>query len=544
MFKVALVAVCILIARCTSALDNYEEELRWDRLNEDYSSVRIQLTTTTAPADAENAREESYDLFPRSLGKIIRQFGVDEMHLSFTQGRWLYDQYGLPPVPAPPPGAQMWLWFSNNNNNDNDDLRIDDVDQRFGGAMEALSGLLCASLHEATTLRCMASSPAFLPNHNRSNGTVVVDWQLLRHASMPREAVCTENLTPWLKLSPCRGRAGLAALLDPRFVFATSYHSIGVDFYPASDGNVELALSLGYVVRHERLDGGVAMLARMLGRSDGALPLPERCALASRTDVLVAATASTEQLSLPPLDEWQQRQQRVARYAFDALANVAMRHRQQQPTKSEQHRPLSVHRRSAGYGDARGAYVLTLMLRDGDARESARIAYFEAIPWQMRVYSHRIGGLDGVDEWLFVPPEDRLAFGRFEFTATLRRGEPLSLHIEYDKAFMVWTEYPPDAHQGFLSPSGIVTVLSADDAAAYRHYTEPLLVTLPTPDFSMPYNVITLTGTVLAIFFGAIFNSLLRRRRHLRDGSVELSQRPIAKMFRFVKSLLPNSRAR
>ena len=39
-----------------------------------------------------------------------------------------------------------------------------------------------------------------------------------------------------------------------------------------------------------------------------------------------------------------------------------------------------------------------------------------------------------------------------------------------------------------------------------RIYTEVLLVSLPTPDFSMPYNVICLTCTVVAIAFGSIYN--------------------------------------
>jgi hypothetical protein len=43
-----------------------------------------------------------------------------------------------------------------------------------------------------------------------------------------------------------------------------------------------------------------------------------------------------------------------------------------------------------------------------------------------------------------------------------------------------------------------------------RIYTDTLLVSLPTPDFSMPYNVITLTCTVIALFFGSIFNLLIR----------------------------------
>ncbi len=37
-------------------------------------------------------------------------------------------------------------------------------------------------------------------------------------------------------------------------------------------------------------------------------------------------------------------------------------------------------------------------------------------------------------------------------------------------------------------------------------YTESLLVNLPTPDFSMPYNVICLACTVVALAFGPLHN--------------------------------------
>jgi phosphatidylinositol glycan class T len=37
-------------------------------------------------------------------------------------------------------------------------------------------------------------------------------------------------------------------------------------------------------------------------------------------------------------------------------------------------------------------------------------------------------------------------------------------------------------------------------------YTETLLITLPTPDFSMPYNVICLACTVVALAFGPLHN--------------------------------------
>ena len=44
-----------------------------------------------------------------------------------------------------------------------------------------------------------------------------------------------------------------------------------------------------------------------------------------------------------------------------------------------------------------------------------------------------------------------------------------------------------------------------------RIHTESLLLSLPTPDFSMPYNVICLACTVMAIAFGSIHNLTTRR---------------------------------
>ena len=44
-----------------------------------------------------------------------------------------------------------------------------------------------------------------------------------------------------------------------------------------------------------------------------------------------------------------------------------------------------------------------------------------------------------------------------------------------------------------------------------RVHAEALLVSLPTPDFSMPYNVICFVCTVVAIGFGSVFNLTTRK---------------------------------
>jgi len=82
----------------------------------------------------------------------------------------------------------------------------------------------------------------------------------------------------------------------------------------------------------------------------------------------------------------------------------------------------------------------------------------------------------------------------------------LSLRVR--KAFLRYQEHRPDAQRGWdLPPAVFVPVDRPHD----RIYTSALLVDLATPDFSMPYNVIIMSSTLIALIFGSLFNSLIRR---------------------------------
>ena len=48
-------------------------------------------------------------------------------------------------------------------------------------------------------------------------------------------------------------------------------------------------------------------------------------------------------------------------------------------------------------------------------------------------------------------------------------------------------------------------------APPVRLYTESVLVVMPFPDFSMPFNVITYVCTLVALFFGSIANVVSMR---------------------------------
>lgn len=54
-----------------------------------------------------------YNLFPKVIGQVLQQYDVDEMHLTFSQGRWHYDQWGYPPEQSAGTGVELWAWMQN-----------------------------------------------------------------------------------------------------------------------------------------------------------------------------------------------------------------------------------------------------------------------------------------------------------------------------------------------------------------------------------------------------------------------------------------------
>lgn len=48
----------------------------------------------------------------------------------------------------------------------------------------------------------------------------------VRVGELPTEAVCTENLTPWIKLLPCRDQSGLGKLLHPLSIYESKFNSM------------------------------------------------------------------------------------------------------------------------------------------------------------------------------------------------------------------------------------------------------------------------------------------------------------------------------
>lgn len=81
--------------------------------------------------------------------------------------------------------------------------------------------------------------------------------------------------------------------------------------------------------------------------------------------------------------------------------------------------------------------------------------------------------------------------------------------------FLHFEDFPPNPMRGLEVPAAIVTARCLDQGGGnesfQRYSSEALLIDLPTPDFSMPFNVITLSSTLLAFFFGTMINILVKK---------------------------------
>lgn len=528
-----------------------------------------------------------HHLFPKSIYQLVHKFRVQEMELSFTQGRWNYARWGgYDPISsrnAKPPGVELWATF---------DVPQHQVDASWRNLTHALSGLFCASINflESSTAY---SSPQWSFKSFATN---------IRYGTLPREAVCTENLTPWLKLLPCRDKAGLSALMDRPSIYRGFYHSQRLhlisnefDLAAASSGMV-LEQTLTVVLQPVTLGSGMTSsvgsiqqpswsLSTLFGRK-----VSGRCVLSNASNVYVQlepdlvselkTTSETQQQSdvgnliseawSDMSFEMSESAVRVIKEANGFLKESSLLYefslenysdsrpfdlefRWKRPvTWSSQLAPLQARRFLMGSGNERGAIAISLKSvgRSEYAKSSVneegrcllRVDVFQVVPWYVKVYYHtlkvfldeRLHSLaDVVERTNVSPSEDKVSPGLMEIALRL----PCDVHsviltLEFDKGFLHIDEYPPDANQGFDIPSalirfpGIKTKMDLfEDKSACKSpilsklqeespvlwYTEVLLVPLTTPDFSMPYNVITITCTVFALYFGSLLNALRRR---------------------------------
>eukprot|EP00250_Pteridium_aquilinum_P030640 c4176_g1_i1 orf=378-2543(+) len=679
----AFAGLMVALSHVQSAEEEFSEELLLRPLPDGKVLAHFHFAHRLPPI---NGYGYHHRLFPKAIFQLVQKFRIQEMELSFTQGRWNYDRWGgvdpLTRLHAKPSGVELWAVFA---------VPDDQIDATWGNLTHALSGLFCASLNFLES-PVMVAKPvrAFMPQNSNMEENLLlsskgfVDQVLkgnkkpkshkavyegrVRYGALPREAVCTENLTPWLKLLPCRDKAGLAALLDRPAIYKGWYHSLRLyiksdEFEEHASGEHKgtlLQQTLSLVIQPSEnpssRDIGPRLqpswsLSSLFGRQ-----LLGQCLLAKSSAVYIEFEGPLVE-KLEPISigaEWTKRRDtcmsegkgdvigelecsadvnedyeslllanfkensifkvkgvpsslslemaaheksshgvllafNIPKHVNHHYVNVGLTWKAPF-TWSPVRGPFRATRFLVGSGNARGAIAIVLksnhlqtrfQKQDSSTEDGSliNVMLFQVVPWYIRLYFHTLQVL--IDEqpksfwdvvrWMHVvPSEDRRSPGVMEMELMVpSNASVISLITEFDKGFLHIDEHPPDANRGFDLPSALLSFPSecsegqnyqladvngsstAQGSALLQEfekkksvqlYTEVLLVPLATPDFSMPYNVVTLTCTVLALYFGSILNILRRRIGEEERLANSKGEQPESKFERLISRLLGRNR--
>lgn len=499
--------------------------------------------------------------FPKVLRQILTKYEADALHLTFALGRHSDARYGpaVGPGTHAPFGTRLQVWLRDEDADDVSESLSESAElrERWRGITAELGGVFSASLNQMD--RTVMTDVASVDADPSALGAFPLGTERRRflHAGLAREEICTENLTPWLKMLPCRSHAGLGKLIDPIKFLSGEYLSLSL-FASRASGVWELHQQL---VSVQTL--GVGDRARWSLKSVFFNSLPaeqaslEACPLATESVIYTETPDVGFELQHTPDATHRYPRTEAITFGVPVVHTTSLKNKQLEVadpwvarvdtssdsagTPTSKRDLVSVHRFVTGYGQVHGG--IAVRLENSHPKCAMRVTYHEIAPWFLRMYYNTFqakaseGGDDAdapslIQDLRFVPAEVRGRPNQLHLELELPANSSFVFSIQLEKAFLRLSEHPPDANRGFDVPSGVATFqpivdgqhellcseLSADTRAFTRTlYSEPLLVPLPTPDFSMPYNVITMTSTVVAFFVGSMLNTLLRKAPRIKQ---------------------------
>lgn len=468
------------------------------------------------------------------------------------------------------PGAEVWAWFNNENQTK------ETIDHQWKELTGVLSGLLCASLNFIDSTNTItpkyAFRPQFSPGTSRSNTHLNINDYQIRYATLPREVVCTENLTPWKKLLPGHSKEGLMSLLNSLFIHSTNYYSLGLhirrlkqkplleekcDESTASLELLEFKQTVSLVFDSMIVTNNKEWSLRKLF-GQGCYRANE---LAESSNIYVDITDADFRLTPEPSRTiTSQRGGVVTELAVYDVKNEFGRQmfsiaavREESDVEKSTVRvvappTLYAKRYVVGRGQERGQIVTKIT---NNHWTPLNVVLMENLPWFVPIFLHTVViRVNGANTEIkphaikYEPGKLRTQASQLEIAFTCPKRSVVDVVIDFDYVFLKWTEYPPDANHGYYLGSAVLVaqlpmarnftgipidgILFADSFNASRMAgymvnvrTESLLITLPTPDFSMPYNVICLACTVVALAFGPIHNYCTKKLSVKTEGTEE-----------------------
>ncbi|PLW54865.1 hypothetical protein PCANC_05713 [Puccinia coronata f. sp. avenae] len=551
------------IANSQKPSDSFRESLTIRPLQDGklHTLFKFELSTQlpTRPLESptsSNIKLLQSDLLPLSILELTDRFGINQLSLSLSRGRWEFDRWSAPILEqwqGYPRGSELAVWLEPHAN--------------ATELINTLAGMFCGSLNRLNLIKD-APLELFNPTFSDQHG-----HRSFYHGLLPIEQPCTENLSPLFKLLPCGPHAGLSSLIDGHQLFDGNWQSIrfksfnyqsALELSPAtrpSNSNskleiqIEIETVLDPVRKTTKRDWN---LKSIFGKS-----VEKKCPLSSSSVIEIiepTGPTETESLQRPTIHPRAHADGLPVegRHKYDILEavlplDIEMKWPSEEKFEySERYAPppVTIKRLLLGHGQTRGLMGVEIEMSQSEINKEQEIVYLEELPWWLTIYLHTLSV--EVDD---VPINDHNeVITNKKIKPSLQRERPYSFALtlkfpqqksgsfkegsrkmkiwfEYEKDLLLYTEYASDANRGFdLNPAGLIltdSILQATDSVqraghrfgnasrtrpdgSRRYWTTCALIDLATPDFSMPYNVIIVTSTAMALFFGSVFNLLVR----------------------------------
>ncbi|CDK26038.1 unnamed protein product [Kuraishia capsulata CBS 1993] len=503
-----------------------------------------------------------YTVFPRSFGPILKTTRARELHLRFSQGWWDSEVWGsLPRNGSTAGGTGVEIWSL---------IEADDKAQALESwvkLVNSLSGLFCASFNfidESITTYPVKTLQPYSSFYQK----VQPEKQLyLLRSALPREPICTENLTPFIKILPAKGKAGISSLLNGHKVFNSQWSSMSIDILTECDDSLICNYNLKQAI------DVVLNVPKTIDRALNPIPKPTpgeelRCdqskthnvfqcfPLGEKTDMswdlktlfgttinggssissepskvcahvnhehwkVYAVTGTGDDEKFTVVDD-------CADLDVKSTTNFLFSTDESNNVVALNKPPVMTSRSLTGHSQDSGGFRTDFANISED--KDVDLVFFETLPWFVRIFLHTMDITitkpdkstvtysisDPLSETVlkqiyYSPAVDRKAPTHLELLLRIPAGCSVTLNYQFDKSMLLYAEYPPDANHGFEIDPAVISVIGEEGNEIYHFRTTTSLLTLPTPDFSMPYNVIILTSTVMSLAFGGIFNLLVKR---------------------------------
>ena len=329
-----------------------------------------------------------------------------------------------------------------------------------------------------------------------------------KYMSLPSQFVCKENTKALMEYIKIIESGGLGYVYSPDKLAKAMFKFIKV-----VQVKTERSIELHFLIGHD-IEKGIQFLDGLKGKVKGCM----RCKI---TEGIFIHKTGREVVDLR-----------------EGLGNfVHMLNTTGFNTPPIYIRPLSITRQITNPDFERFAEYVSVLKNNGEKRIT--FLFQEYIPYFLKPYFHKLNitssirgdilpivhSVDNPHIYIDFDSQKNCYFKIFGIT--INAGEMLTIRLEIEKRVLLFEDYPNDASRGFeLRPMPLFYYEGEegnmdDDKSAYGSilnigqneiiykgrtdwgviYSNGLLVMIPQPDFSMPFNVIAITSTVASYFF-------------------------------------------